>query len=104
MTDPDRLLAELWAADEPPAQDPEFVLRVIEQVERRRLWLELGGLVSTAFAAALALWALSPVIDPAVRRLAPAPWDPALATVGGAALMAAWLWAAVSGSAGPSLT
>jgi hypothetical protein len=101
MTDPDRLLADLWAADEPPARDPGFVLQVIERVERRRLWLELGGLVSTAFAAGLALWALAPAIDLAVRRLAPAPWDPALMTLAGAGLMAAWLWAAVSGSAGP---
>ena len=81
MTD-DRLKA-LFAEDEPPARDPVFVAAVTERLVRRR-WLQdlafLGGLSALG---AIGLWALWPVLQPAVltvsRDLAPAALGLALA-------------------------
>jgi hypothetical protein len=100
MTDPDALLAEAFAADEPPAADAAFVLGVMERVEAQRLRLELGGLVLGTVGLGAACWALAPALAPAGRALVRLAQDPSMAVVAGAGLLAVFLWAWVSGRAG----
>ena len=83
MTPADRRLAALFALDEPPARDPAFSAAVVERLARRRCLLDLAFLGALSAVGALALWALWPVLQPAViavsDRLAPAAWALALA-------------------------
>jgi len=49
--DAETKLAAAWAAEAPPAHDPNFTLAVMERVERRRMWrqlLDLAPLVVVA--------------------------------------------------------
>ena len=70
MTPTDDRLRALFAADEPPASDRVFAAAVTERLVRRR-WLQdlafLGGLSALG---AVALWALWPVLQPAVVTIA----------------------------------
>jgi hypothetical protein len=88
--DPDRMLAELWAQDEPPARDAVFVLAAMERVERLRLIEGVLSLIGPAIAASMLLWALAPVISTLAASLRP---DPAvIGPLAGAAVMAMFLW------------
>ena len=49
--DADRLLAGLWAQDEPPARDAAFVIAAMERIERRRLIEGVLALIPVALAA-----------------------------------------------------
>ena len=93
----DALLAALWAADEPPAADPQFVLAVAAKAARRRFQLELLSLAPLSIAAAAILWALSPWLDLVFDRANLAIATPAVAAVAGALALAAWLWTCVEG-------
>lgn len=62
MTDPDILLAALWAADEPPARDPVFVAAVMAAQAKRRFQRSLLALVPTTVAGAAVLWSAAPFV------------------------------------------
>lgn len=66
MTDVDERLAALWAMDEAPADDPTFVVSVMEAVARRRLRARLvwSGVLATASSAGL--WAVAPMVEAAL--------------------------------------
>ena len=74
MTSEDRLAAFLGEdlAPSRPAVDQMFVAEVMQQVARRELGVRLASGAATALAAGAVLWACSPVLDLAVRTLAPA--------------------------------
>lgn len=73
MTADDRLQQALGlGADAPPAVDHAFTVRVMEQIEQRRLWMRLAAGALWAGAAALLGWALRPVFNELSLALAPA--------------------------------
>lgn len=90
MSDADRLLAELWAADEPPARDAAFLISALQGLERRRFWLGLASLVPLALAAAAALWALAPHAAAVVAALSSG-LQPGAVLPTAAALTGVWL-------------
>ncbi|PZQ62561.1 MAG: hypothetical protein DI570_10340 [Phenylobacterium zucineum] len=63
--DDDRLRA-LFASDAPPARDPAFSAEVMAAVARRRLLADLAGLAVAALVGGLVIWALWPLLGPAV--------------------------------------
>ncbi|MDB5475964.1 MAG: hypothetical protein JWP49_1475 [Phenylobacterium sp.] len=83
MTPHDDRLKALFAHDEPPPRDPAFATAVTERLVRRRCLQELALLGGVSALGGLALWALWPVLQPAVTtvsgELAPAAWAVALA-------------------------
>ena len=95
MSRPDARLAEVWAADEPPAADVQFVAAVMARAARRRLVWELGGLAPVAIAAAAILWAAAPWLSLFATRLAGG--TPAISAALAALILAAWLWTCVQG-------
>lgn len=82
MTPDDRLKA-LFSDSEPPARDPAFLAAVNERLVRRRWLQDMAFLGGVSVVGAIALWAVWPVIEPALLavsdRLAPAAWALALA-------------------------
>lgn len=74
MTPEDRLATFLSAdaARARPAVDAVFVAEVMQGVARRELLLKLASAAATAVVAGAVLWACAPVLDLAVRTLAPA--------------------------------
>jgi hypothetical protein len=75
MSDPDTdhdldlELRALFASDAPPAHDADFVVAVARRAARRKLMGELvWGALTTAISA-LILWALGPVLLPALRPI-----------------------------------
>jgi hypothetical protein len=97
MSHPDARLAALWAADEPPATDAQFVIAVMARAARRRLQYELLGLAPLAIAAAAILWAAGPWLAAAASDAALAVGASALSGALGALILAAWLWTCVHG-------
>ena len=93
MSEPDRRIAELFAADEPPARDTAFVLLVIERVERARLWLNLAWLALLTIAGGSTLWVLAPLFTPALADTA-AVLAPVMLPVTAAGVLAGavWMW------------
>jgi hypothetical protein len=78
MSPEDRLAAFLSQDDAPVrhasvsiAGNAVFVAEVMQRVARRELSLKLTSAAVTALAAGTVLWACSPVLDLAVRTLAP---------------------------------
>jgi hypothetical protein len=75
MTQADDRLAALFAADLPPARDPVFQAQVLERVARRRFQDEFVMLSGLCGLGAVLLWAIWPVVAPAIeavsRSLAP---------------------------------
>ena len=71
MRSPDERLKAIFAADQPSARDPAFVLAVLEAAEKRRLRVELvlQGLAAT-IAGAL-LWAAAPSLAGVAAQAAP---------------------------------
>jgi NO-binding membrane sensor protein with MHYT domain len=92
MSDADALLADLWAQDDSPAQDPAFVIAVMQKVERERFRLDMAWLVIGCFAAGLVFWAFAPLLDAAIRLAGPLTQPAVLAPVAAALAMAAFLW------------
>lgn len=76
MDEADDRLKALFALDEPAARDPQFSAAVMEAVMRKELKADMALLAGAAAVGGLALWALWPVLQPAVvaaaRELAPA--------------------------------
>jgi hypothetical protein len=79
MSPEDRLAAFLSQDDVPTrhapasaAVDAVFIAEVMQRVARRELSVKLVSAAVTALAAGAVLWACSPVLDLAVRTLAPA--------------------------------
>lgn len=76
-------LKALFAQDLPPARDAAFSAAVTERLVRRRWLQDLAFLGGISVIGAIALWALWPVLHPAVtavsEELAPAAWALALA-------------------------
>lgn len=69
MTRADDRLIALFAYDEPPPRDPEFTVRVMEAAVRRRFLADVAGLTGATLLGGAALWALWPVLDPALVSL-----------------------------------
>ncbi len=63
MSNAERRLAELFAADVPPVSDRVFALAVFERIERRRAWTDMLENVPLIIAAAALLWLLAPTVD-----------------------------------------
>ncbi len=101
MSDPDRLLADLWAADEPAERDHLFVLSVAAEIERRQFWLGLASMVPIAVAAAAILWAIEPLILQTAQGWLTFAGQPAVATAAAGVVLALWMWSAVSGRPSP---
>lgn len=79
MSPEDRLAAFLSEDDVPSrkasastAASAVFVAEVMQRVAQRELMVTLASAAVTALAAGAVLWACSPVLDLAVRTLAPA--------------------------------
>jgi hypothetical protein len=83
MTPADDRLKALFALDEPPARDPAFSAAVVERLARRRCLQDCAFLGALSGLGGVALWALWPVLHPALvavsDRLAPSAWALALA-------------------------
>jgi len=62
MTDDSRLAA-LWALDEPPAQDPAFVLATLDRLARRRFRIRVARLVPLFVATIAVCWAIAPSVE-----------------------------------------
>jgi drug/metabolite transporter (DMT)-like permease len=62
MTDDSRL-ASLWALDEPPAQDPAFVLATLDRLARRRFRMKAARLVPMFVATMAVCWAVAPSVE-----------------------------------------
>lgn len=92
MSDPERLLTELWAADAPPERDPMFVLEVMQRVERRRLWLSLLAQAPIFVATCVALWAFAPVVRRAAEQLSASQSFAQIAPVAAILATAVFLW------------
>ncbi|MBS0297639.1 MAG: hypothetical protein JSR45_15120 [Proteobacteria bacterium] len=105
MSEIDRRLSEVFAADAPPARDPAFVFRVLQAEERRRLGLEmlLQGAATTAGAGLL--WAALPWLSDAVQSATPVLSAFSLAmsvVVGGLILLRLWSVAQMRLWSGPA--
>lgn len=76
MTQADDRLKALFAADAPAARDPVFSTAVMEKVMRRRFQEDVALLSAASIAGGGALWAVWPVLQPALvavsQGLAPA--------------------------------
>jgi len=77
MTPEERLAAFLSEDDAPSrpastAVNALFVAEVMQRVARRELAVTLASAATTALAGGAVLWACAPVLDLAVRTLAPA--------------------------------
>ena len=91
MSDPDALLADLWAADEPPEHDHAFVIAAMERVERRRFQVNLVLLAVAVAIIGVVAWAVAPVLAVVARALVPG--DGAVAaTLCAAGVMSFFLW------------
>ncbi len=91
MSDPDQRLAALFAADDPPANDPSFTIAVMEKVEQRRFWTAMASLTAATFVLGLLCWAIAPALAPAIVWAST--FNPATTMQVVAALaMAAFLW------------
>lgn len=89
MTTPEDRLSALFAADEPPAQDPAFDAAVMGGLARRRLLQETAGLAAVSLAGAAVLGLVWGRIAPAFAVLSEglAPAAACLAVVMAAALV-----------------
>ena len=67
MSDAERRLAELFAADLPPAADRAFAFAILERVERRRAWLDMLEIIPFVIAAGALLSVLAPFIEQALQ-------------------------------------
>ncbi len=102
MSDADALLAGLWAQDESPAQDPAFVIAVMQKVELQRFRLDMAWLVIGCFAAGLVFWAFAPWLDALVRLSGHLAAPSVIAPVTAAVAMAVFLWSWTSERAQPA--
>lgn len=94
----DARLKALFAEDEPPARDPGFSARVAEAAARRRLREDILNLGLACLVGAVSLFALAPVLAPAISAIARP-----LAPVGGALVMALAAILLASGRLGETL-
>ena len=69
---PEEKLEALLKAEAAPVHDLAFATAVMEQVARRRAWLTALAATPWAAIAAVALWALHPLLAPAGPTLAAA--------------------------------
>ncbi len=68
MSNAERKLSELFAADVPPATDRTFTFAVLERIERRRAWAEALEMVPYILAASALLWILAPTIQDLIEK------------------------------------
>jgi hypothetical protein len=68
-TGADDRLKTLFALDEPAARDPVFSTEVMARVMRRRFQEDLAFLSGATVAGGAALWAIWPVLQPALVTL-----------------------------------
>lgn len=62
MTDDSRF-ASLWALDEPPAQDPAFVLATLDRLARRRFRMKVARLGPLFVATMTVCWVIAPSVE-----------------------------------------
>ncbi|MBS0297637.1 MAG: hypothetical protein JSR45_15110 [Proteobacteria bacterium] len=63
MTEADRRLQAIFAADAPPARDPAFVFALLHRLERRRLHWEIAAQAALALVAGALLWGFWPEVS-----------------------------------------
>lgn len=63
MTEADRRLQAIFAADAPPARDPAFVFDLLHAMERRRLRWELAVQAVLALIGGALLWGFWPEVS-----------------------------------------
>ncbi len=100
MSDAERLLAELWAADEPAERDPRFALAVMQTIERRRFWIDIAGFVPAIVAVCAMLAALGPALAQAIAAAMPPLDNGLIAPLAAGVVMAGVLWSWVTGRLG----
>jgi len=71
MSEIDRRLNDIFAADAPPARDPAFVFGVLQAEERRRLGLSVLLQAAAAVTGGALLWAALPWLAPGMEAAAP---------------------------------
>ena len=62
MSDDSRLAA-LWDLDEPPMQDPAFVLATLERLARRRFRMNVARLLPPLIATIAVCWGIAPSVE-----------------------------------------
>ena len=92
MTESERLIAELWAADEPPMRDAAFSLAVMEGVAKRRFRRGLASLAAMTLAMGAVMWGLAPAADTVSRALAQSPAGGLIGPFAAAAFLAWGVW------------
>jgi hypothetical protein len=70
MSDADAKLQALFALDDPPAQDPLFVLETARRIQQRRFWWELAAGLPWMIAASAILWVAAPWVQAMSRPAA----------------------------------
>ncbi|HEY5413109.1 MAG TPA: hypothetical protein VIJ94_20545 [Caulobacteraceae bacterium] len=103
MSDADALLSGLWAQDQSPAQDPAFVIAVMQKVELQRFRLDMAWLVIGCFAAGVVFWAVAPLIEALARLAGPLTGPSTIGPVVAALAMAALLWSWISDRPQPAV-
>lgn len=73
MNTHDVFFSERFADDLPTVRDPAFTLAVLQRLERRRLWRNVGVLTLCATAALFGLSALTPALNDMTATLIAAP-------------------------------
>jgi hypothetical protein len=68
MSNAEQKLAQLFAADVPPASDRAFAFAVLERIERRRAFTDMLEIIPYIIGAGALLWLLAPTIDHLVQQ------------------------------------
>jgi hypothetical protein len=59
----DSRLASLWALDQPPSEDPAFVLATLDRLARRRFRMKVARLIPPLIATMAVCWAIAPSVE-----------------------------------------
>jgi len=93
MTEADRRLQAIFAAEAPPARAPAFVFELLHAMERRRLRWEIAAQAVLALVTGALLWGFWPAVSPMLIAATPtlAVCAAALAAAAGVAFMSRML-------------
>lgn len=92
MPEAERDLRNLFAMDEPPAEDDLFVLSVMQRIERRATRAETATLVLTVAMATAAVLLYGRELAPMVESMIGLAWPALLALAAGWLAISPWPW------------